>query len=326
MLISRVFSGLGVLVLAPGVFGADAAATASERDFPARTIRIVTTEPGSTSDFLARQIAQGLTAVLGRQVIVENRAGGMVASELVRRASADGYTMLLNGSSLWLSPLMRDNVAYDPVRDYAPVTVVASAPNILVVHPSVAAGSVAELIALAKSKPGELNYGSGSTGAPSHLASELFKSMAGVNIVRIPYKGTSPAVNALMGGQVQMMFVSPLAVMPLAKTGKLRALAVSTPKPSTLAPGLPTVTSAGLPGYESQSVYGLLAPARTPAMLISRLNRESVRTLNAAELRERLLATGVEAAGSTPQELTATIKSEMVKWGKVIKAARIREE
>src|SRR4029077_4114323 len=160
------------------------------QDYPNKTVRIVTTEPGSTTDFLARLIAQGLTSSLGRQVIVENRAGGMVASELVRRASPDGYSLLLNGSSLWLSPLMRDKVAYDPIRDYAPVTLVASAPNVVVVHPSVPANSVSELIALAKSKPGELNYGSGSTGAPTHLAAELFKSMAGVNIVRIPYMGT----------------------------------------------------------------------------------------------------------------------------------------
>ena len=301
------------------------ASAVSGQDFPNRTVRIVTTEPGSSSDFLARVIAQGLTSSLGRQVIVENRAGGMVAAEVARRASPDGYSMLLNGSSLWLSPLMRDHVAYDPVRDYAPITLAASAPNVVVVHPSVPVNSIGELIALAKSKPGELNYGSGSTGAPTHLAAELFKAMAGVNIVRIPYKGTSPAVNALLGGQVQLMFVSPVGVAPLGKLGKLRLLAVTTPRPSALTPGLPTVTSAGLPGYESQSVYGLLAPASTPAVLIGRLNREIVQVLSSADAKERLLNTGVEAVGSSPQELTATIKSEMVKWGKLIKAAGIRE-
>lgn len=295
------------------------------QSFPTRTVRIVTTEPGSTSDFLARQIAQGLTAGWGRQVIVENRAGGMVASELVRRANPDGYSMLLNGSSLWLSPLMRESVSYDVQNDYAPITVVANAPNVLVVHPGVAASSVGDLVALAKARPGELNYSSGSTGSPSHLAAEMFKSMAGVNIVRIPYKGTSPAVSALMGAQVQLMFVSPLAVMPLAKSGKLRALAVTTPRPSPLAPGLPTVSSAGLPGYESQSIYGLLAPAKTSAMLANRLNQHVVRVLLDAETRERLLATGVEAVAGTPQELTATIRAEILKWGKVIKAAGIRE-
>ena len=159
------------------------------QDYPNKTIRIITTEPGSTTDFLARLIAQGLTDNLGRQVIVENRAGGMVASELVRMGSPDGYSLLLNGSSLWLSPLMREKVTYDPIKDYAPVTLAASAPNVVVVHPSVPANSVSELITLAKSKPGELNYGSGSTGAPTHLAAELFKSLAGVNIVRIPYMG-----------------------------------------------------------------------------------------------------------------------------------------
>ena len=296
------------------------------QDYPNKTIRIITTEPGSTTDFLARVIAQGLAGNLERAVIVENRAGGMVASELVRLGSPDGYSLLLNGSSLWLSPLMRDKVSYDPIKDYAPVTLAASAPNVVVVHPSVPANTLSELIAVAKSKPGALNYGSGSTGAPTHLAAELFKSMAGVNMVRIPYMGTSPAVNALLGGQVQVMFVSPVAVSALVKSGKLKALAVTTPRPSALAPGLPTVSAAGLPGYESQSMYALLAPAKTPAAIITRLNREIVRVLNMTESKERLLSTGVEAVGSSPQELTNTIKAEMVRWGKVIKAAGIREE
>jgi tripartite-type tricarboxylate transporter receptor subunit TctC len=294
--------------------------------YPYKTIRVVTSEPGSSSDFLARLIAQGIAASLGRQVIVDNRGGGMMAADIVLRTTPDGYSLLLNGTSLWLSPLMKEHVQYDPVKDFAPVTLAASAPNVLVVHPAVSVQSVADLLALARSKPGELNYSSGSAGSPSHLAAELFKSMAAVNIVRIPYKGTGPAVNALLGGQVQLMFVSPTPVVPLAKSGKLRILAVSTPRPSALAPGLPTLAASGLPGYESMSMFGIFAPARTSPALITRLNQEIVQILARAEEKERMLNTGMESVGSSAQEFAATIKTDMARWGKVIKSAGIRIE
>ena len=303
-----------------------AATCVQAQSFPDKTIRIVTTEPGSTSDFLARFLAQGISGGLGRQVIVENRGGGLLASDAVLRAAPDGTSMILNGSSLWLSPLMRDNAPYDAVKDFSPITLAASAPSVLVVHPSLTARTVADLIALAKSRPGELNYGSGSTGAPSHLAVELFKSLASVHLTRIPYKGTSPAINALLGGQVQVMVVPPTAVVGHIKSGRLRALAVTSLKPSPLAPGLPTVSAEGLPGFEVTGPFGLLAPARTPAILINRLSEEMVAVLGRAEEKQKLLNAGVESVGSTPAEFAAAIRDDIQKWGQLIKAAGIREE
>ena len=295
------------------------------QNYPGRTIRIVTSEPGGSTDFLARLIAQGISSRLGKQVIVDNRGGGMLAAEFVSRAPSDGYTLLLSGTSLWLSPFMRDTL-YDPLKSFSPITLAGNSPNVLVTHPSLPVRSLKELIALAKARPGELNYGSGSTGSPSHLAAELFKAMAGVNIVRIPYKGTGPAVNALVGGQVQLMFVSPTSVAPHVKAGRLRGLAVTAAQPSALAPGLPTVSGAGLTGYESTSSFGVLAPAYTPAAIIDRLNQEIVQVLTGAEAKERLFSAGVEPVGNSADAFAALIKSDMAKWGKLIKAAGIRDE
>ena len=308
---------VGVMVLAAG--------GASGQSYPYKPIRIITSEPGSGTDLMARLIAQRLTDSFGRQVIVDNR-GGTLAREVVLRAPPDGYTLLLSGTSLWLSPFMREHASYDPVRDFLPITLAASSPNVLTVHPSLPVESVRDLVALARSRPGELNYGSGSTGAPTHLAAELFKAMAGVDIVRIAYKGTGPAINALLGGQVQLMFVSTTSVAPHIKSGKLKALAVSAAQPSALAPGLPTMTATGLPGYEATSLFGMFAPAHTPAAIIGLLNRKIVQVLNRTEVRERLFNSGVEPVGSSPAELAATMKSEMAKWGKLIKSAGIREE
>lgn len=296
------------------------------QNYPFKTIRIVTSEPGGSTDFLARLIAQGASGRLGRQIIVDNRGGGALAAEVVLRALPDGYTLLLSGTSLWLAPFMRDSVSYDPLKSFAPITLAGTSPNILVTHPSLPVRSMKGLIALAKARPGELNYGSGSTGAPSHLAAELFKAMADVNIVRIPYKGTGPAINALVGGQVQIMFVSPTSVAPHVKSGRLRALAVTTAQPSKLASGLPTVSAAGLAGYESASSFGVLAPANTPAQIIDRLNREIVQVLATAEAKERLFSAGVEPVGNSADEFAATMKSDMAKWGRLIKAAGIRGE
>jgi tripartite-type tricarboxylate transporter receptor subunit TctC len=309
---------LGVMILGAGAV--------SGQNYPGKTIRMVTSEPGSSSDFLARLIAQGVSSSLGKQVIVDNRGGGMLAAEVVLRAPPDGYTLLLSGSSLWLSPFMRDSVFYDPLKSFSPITLAGNSPNVLVTHPSLPVQSLKELIALAKARPGELNYGSGSTGAPSHLSAELFKAMSGVNIVRIPYKGTGPAINALVGGQVQLMFVSPTGVTPHVKSGRLRALAVTAAQPSALTPGLPTVSAAGLTGYESTSSFGILAPANTPAGIINQLNQEIVQVLTRAEAKERLFNAGVEPIGNSAEEFAATMKSDMVKWGRLIKAAGIRDE
>lgn len=297
---------------------------AAAQAFPVKPIRIVTSAPGNSDDLAARLIAQGLTSGLGQQAIVDNR--GVVAVEITAKAPPDGYTLLLYGSPMWLAPFMRDNLPYDPVRDFTPVTWATSSPNLLVVHPSLPVKSVRELIALARARPGELNYGSGSAGSTPHLAAELFRSMTGVQIVRVAYKGSGPALTALLGGELQFMFPSTGSANPLLKSGKLRPLAVTTLKPTALAPGLPTVAASGLPGYESASLLAVFAPAGTPAAIVQRLNQEMVKTLSQAETKERLSRAGVEAVGSTPEQLAATLRTEMARWGKLIREAGIRAE
>jgi tripartite-type tricarboxylate transporter receptor subunit TctC len=301
------------------------AAQVIAQTYPARPIRIVTAEVGGANDIPAREIAHKLAAPLGQPVIVENRSG-VISIETAAKAVPDGYTVLFIGSAMWLAPLLRDKVSYDPVKDFSPVTLAVSSPNILVVHPSVPVNSVKDLIALAKAKPGALNYASGSAGTITHLAAELFKAMAGVNIVRIPYKGGGPAIIGLIGGQVQLMFASAGSVTTAIKSGKVKGIAVTTAKPSVLAPGLPTIAASGLPGYEAATPYGMLAPAKTPPAVIQRLNREVVRVLNDQELKERLLNGGAETVGNTPEQFAATIRSEMKMWGKVIKDGGIRDE
>ncbi|MBI4189464.1 MAG: tripartite tricarboxylate transporter substrate binding protein [Betaproteobacteria bacterium] len=306
---------VGMMVLGAGVV--------SGQEFPNKPIRMVTSPPGGGADFASRLIAQGLSGPLGQQVIVDNR-GGIIPMEIVSKAPPDGYTLLLS-ASLWLTPLLQ-NTPYDPVRDFSPITLVGNSPNVLVVHPSLPVKSVKELIALAKARPGELNYASGATGASTHLAAESFKSMAGVDIARIPYKGNGPALNALIGGQVQLMFATAGSVTPHLKSGRLKGLAVTSARPSALAPGLPAVTTSGLAGYESAAPYGIFAPAGTPATLINRLNQEIVRVLKQADVKDRFFNSGIEIVGSSPEGLAATVKSEMARSGKVIKDAGIRAE
>jgi len=272
---------------------------------------------------VARVIALGLTGSLGQQLVVDNRPAAIVG-ELVAKAPPDGYTLLAIGSVLWLTPLLQDNVGYDAVKDFSPISVTGLSVNVLVVHPSVAANSVKELVALAKAKPGQLNYATGGTGSSNHLAAELFKSMAGVNLVRIPYKGSGPAVNDLVSGQVQIMFPTTAAGLPHVKSGRLRALAVTSLQPSVLAPGLPTVADSGVPGYESVVMYALFAPAKTPAAVVKRLNKDLVQYLRSPAGTERLFAAGIEVVASTPGELATAMKSEMTRLGKLIKDAGLR--
>ena len=295
------------------------------QEFPTRPVRIVTATVGGTTDLVARVIAQGLTASLGQQVIVDNRPTGIIPGEIVIKAPPDGYTLLFHGASLWMMPLLQ-KVPFDPVKDLAPVTLATSTPNVVVVHPAVPAKTIKELIALAKAKPGSLNYGSGATGAASHLAAELFKYMAQVDIVRVPYKGQGPAVLALLGGEVQVGFASAGSVGGHIKSGKLRALAITTSKQISLVPGLATVAEAGLPGYQSTTNAGMFAPVRTPARLITLLNGEIVMALNKKEVRDLLYRDGTEVVGSSPQEFAASINAEIATMGKVIKAAGIRTE
>jgi tripartite-type tricarboxylate transporter receptor subunit TctC len=299
------------------------AAGAAAQTYPSRPIRIVTSQPGSGSDFVARLIAPGLSAALGQAVVVDNR--GLIAIEIVARAPPDGHTVIFYSTPLWLSPFLRSNVSWDPVRDFAPITLAVTTPNILAVHPSVAARSVAELIAYAKAHPGKLNYGSGSIGSSSHLAAELFKALARVDIVRIPYKGVGPALIGLIAGQVHIVFPSASSALQYVKAGSLRALAVSSAQPSALAPGLPTIAASGVPGYEASTPLGVFAPAGTPAPIVERLNREMTLILNRPDVRDRLFASGVEVVGSTPAQLAEKIRSEMTRLGKVIREAGIRE-
>lgn len=298
------------------------AGVVSGQAYPNKPVRIVTVEPGGTPDLISRLIAQGITGSLGQQVIVENRVG-ISGIEVVSRALPDGYTVAVNGQNLWILPFLRDNVPYDPVRDFSPVMLVTRAPNVLVVHPSVPVKSVEELIAMAKARPGELNYGTGGPGSSNHLSAELFKAMAGVNLVMINYKGTGASITALVGGEVQLMFAGLGPAAPHFKSGKLRALAVTTAEPSALTPDLPTVAQF-LPGYEATVLTGMFVPAKTPAAIIGRLNREVAAALNRTEVKERLFNLGIEIVGNSPTEFAAIIRADMAKLGKVIKDAGIR--
>ena len=294
------------------------------QNYPHKPIRIVTGSAGGGQDLATRIIAQRLSAAWGQPVIMDNRGGsGIVTAEIVSRAPPDGYTWLVTASPHWLLPLLQDNVPYDPVKDFSPITLALRLPNIVVVNPTLPVTSIKELIALAKAKPGALNYGSSGTGASTHLSAELFKAMAGVNIVRVPYKGGGPTLTAVLSGEVQLWFPNAAAAAAPVKSGKLRALAITSAQPSPLSPGLPTVASS-LPGYESVSMIGMFAQAKTRPAIIDQINREVVRILNAADVKEQLLGMGVEAVGSSPKEFDTAVKSEIVKWSKVIKDAGIR--
>ena len=295
---------------------------AAAQRYPVKPVRILTVVPGGTPDLISRLISQGITSSLGQPVVVDNRAG-IVGIEIAAKAPADGYTLAVNGQNLWILPFLQSNLPYDPVRDFAPVSLVTRAPNVLVVHPSVPARSVEELIALAKSKPGELNYGTGGVGSSNHLSAELFKAMSGVNLVLINYKGTGPSITGLLGGEVQVMFAGLGPAAPHIKSGKLRALAVTTAQPSALTPGLPPVATF-LPGYESVVLTGMFAPVKTPPAIIDRLNQEIVQLLALPEVRERLANLGIEPVGSSPAEFATKIKSEMSSMGKLIKDADLR--
>ncbi len=303
------------------LFGSTGAAWA--QSYPNKPIRIVTAEAGSDTDTLTRLVADGLAVRLGQPVVVENRPAS-VRADIAGKGLPDGYTLLHTGGNFYVATLLQ-KTSYDPVRDFLPVSMTVRDFNILVVHPSVPATSVKELIALAKAKPGGLNYASGSVGGGNHLSAELFKSMAGVNIVRVPYKGGSGALNAALGGEVQMTFANPIAAEPHIKSGKVRALGVTSVQPSTLAAGVPPIGSS-LPGYESTGGTGMFAPAKTPAAIINRLNKEMVQIVNQPEVKQKFLNSGVEPVGNSPEEFAATIKSELAKWGKVIKEAGIRLE
>ncbi len=301
-----------------------AGTVSGQSSYPDRPIRMLTTEPGGGSDVMARLVAQGLTSALGRQVVVENRPSGIILGSIAAKATPDGYTMVLSGSGLWLVTLLQE-APFDPIKDFAPISLPATVPNILVVHPSLPVKSVQELIAMAKAKPGALNYASGSTGAIAHLAAELFNAKAGVKITRINYKGAGPALSSVVAGEVQLMFPSAGSAAAHVAAGRLRALAVTSAEPSELVPGLPTLASSGLTGYEAMSPFGVFAPAKTPKAIITRLNQEIVRVVTRADVKERFFKMGMETVGSSPAQLSATVKMEVTKWAQVIKDAGIRK-
>jgi tripartite-type tricarboxylate transporter receptor subunit TctC len=307
--------------MAVAAWAAVGAQTASAQTYPARPIRVVTAAAGGGIDFAARVLAQGLTGALGQQVIVDNRGGSvLIAADLVAKAPADGHTLLYYGSAVWLAPFMGGKVPYDPVGSFAPITLATSAPNVLVVAPTLPVTSVKDLIAFGHANPGRLSFASAGAGGSSHLAGELFKAMSGIQMVRISFRGTAAALTSVATSEVHLMFSATTAAAPYVQSGKLKALAVTTSRPSALLPGVPTVAESGLPGYEAASINGLFAPAGTPAAIVGRLNREAVRTLNQKDVKEKFRAVGVETVGSTPAELAATVKSEMAKYGKVLRA------
>ena len=306
---------------------AGAASSALAQDYPTKPIRIVATEPGGGSDFVARVIAQGLTTALNQQVIVENRGGasGIIAAQLVARAPADGYTFYCPGNSFWTIPLLQ-KAPYDVLRDFTPITLADRSPNVLVVHPSLPVKSAAELIRLAKARPGELAFAAGSTGSSNHLSAELFRQMAGIDLLRVPYKGSLPGLNDTVAGQVQIIFVTAVSGAPLIKAGRLRALGITSLQPSAVLPGVPTVASTGLPGFEADVSHGLFAPAKLPPALATRINAEVTKLLNQPDVKDRLLGIGVETVGNSPEAFVDMLKAEVAKWSKVISYAGIRAD
>ena len=302
-------------------------AWAQSGSYPERPIRfIAAAAPGGGLDITARAIAPKLSAALGQQVIVDNRAGaaGSIASDILAKSTPDGYTIMVASlGGLAVNTNLYRGLTYHPLRDFAPITWATSGSNVLVVHPSVPARSVQELIALAKAQPDKLSYGSSGAGNAGHLAGELFNGMAGIKMVHIPYKGGAPAMIDLLAGQIQLIFSSAPTAVPQVKAGKIRGLAVTTARRSLILPELPTISEAGLPGFEADNWYGVVTTMKTPRAVIERLNTEVVRALHTTDVKQLLFTQGLEVRTSTPQEFGSYMKSEFEKWAKVIKDAGI---
>lgn len=304
-----------------------AAAPASAQPYPAKPVRVVVPFPaGGNADIFARAFAQKLGDAWKQIPIVDNRAGaaGIIGTQFVAKAPADGYTLLFGTTGTHTTnPAVYAKLPYDPVRDFAPVSNFADSPFLLVVHPSIPVRTLQQLVALAKSRPGQLDYASFGTGSSAHLAGEMLRTMAGINIIHVAYKGGPPAVNDLVGGHVSLMFNSLPAVLPLVKADRLRALAVASAKRSPTLPDLPTFAESGLPGFEAGSWYGVLAPAGTPREVITRLHAETVQMLALPDIRQKLAAEGADAIGNSPEEFAAQIRRDIERWEKVARAANI---
>jgi tripartite-type tricarboxylate transporter receptor subunit TctC len=308
-----------------------ASADAAERTsaYPARPIRlIVPFSPGGSADNLARILQPALSAALGQPLVIDNRGGAssVIGTELAARAPADGYTILLVTTTHTVNPGLMKKLPYDTIRDFAPVSLAVSQPNILAVHPSVPAKSVKELVALAKSKSAHLTYASGGSGSSPHLSGELFRLVAGVDLTHVPFKGTGPGATALLGGQVTMMFAGPLLFEPHIKSGKVRALAVADRKRSSILADIPTMDEAGFPGIETGTWYGFLAPAGTPAATVQTFHASLVKVMAQPDMNSRLLAQGVDIVGAGPREFDKVIREEVDKWSKLVKRAGITAE
>ena len=314
---------LAVLVMLPVASAAEAALA---QDYPTKPIRmVVAVAPAGPTDILARMIGQKLTESWGQPVIVDNRPGGgqVLGTDIVAKSPPDGYTLLMSTNTFAVNPALFKKLPYDPQRDFAPITLVAEVPLILAVHPSVPASTVKELIAVAKARPGQLNYGSSGTSSSLRLAAELMQSMANIQMVHVPYKGTSPATTALVGGQVQLMFTNPMVALSQVKAGKLRALAITSARRSDTIPELPTMSEAGLPGYTAGSWFGLMAPGKTSLAIVNKLHGEVVGILRTPNVQAQMAGSGANAIGNTPQEFSSYIRADMAKWAKVIRASGI---
>lgn len=328
MKLKRICKTLCTVVYVASAFAAGH--SQAQQAYPTKPIRmIVPFPPGGTTDVVARLVAQKLTEAWGQQVVVDNRpgAGGIIGTEIVAKATPDGYTALLGSITTHaVNPALYKKLNFDPVKDFTPVSLVVSSPQLLAVHPSVAAKSVKELIALAKAKPGQLNYASAGTGTSPHLTFELFKSMAGIDVVHVPYKGTGPAITDLIGGQVQMMITGVVALMPHIKSGKLRGLGVTSAKRVAALPDLPTIAESGIPSFDVSSWFGVFLPGGTPKPIVANMNAEIRKILEVPEVRQRLISQGADPASNTPEEFAAYVKAEMAKWGKVVRDTGARAD
>lgn len=319
-----VFAGL---MAAGAALGAQKSPTAA--DYPNKPIRmIVPFAPGGGTDIIGRLLAQELGQAWGQTVVVDNRGGGggTLGANLAAKATPDGYTMVLASLGLSYAPALYSKLPFDPLKDLAPVSLVATQPFVYVVVPALGVNSMKDLIALAKTKPGQIRYGSGGAGGSSHLGTELLRTMTGIDIVHVPYKGTGPALTAMLSGEIQMQLIGISSVVPHLKSGRMRALAVSGAKRSAAAPDVPTVAESGVPGYAFDVWYGMLFPAGTPRAIIGRTNAEINRALKSPALAQRFAGVGVEPAGTTPEEFAKMLQSEIAKWRKVVAAANIRLE
>ncbi len=304
-----------------------AAAAAQAQSYPVKPVRIIVGfTPGGATDISARAIAQKLTESLGQQVLVDNRAGAAsnIGAEMAARAAPDGYTLFHGTVSTSINPSLYAKLGYDPLRDFAAVALLAGTPFLLVTHPSVPVKNVKELVAFAKTRPGQLNYATAGAGSGAHLFMELFSSMTDIRLVPVPYKGAAAATTDVLAGQIPLMFDNIFTTLPLSRSGKLRALGVSTAQRAAAAPELPTIAEAGVPGYDANAWFGLFAPAATPRDIIMRLNADTVKALQSGDMRERLLALGATPGGGSPEQFAAFFRNEVAKWAKVVKTAGVK--